>query len=84
LEGVQLSTESSFKQDLPHLQHAFEATLVDLASQIRERAGDLSDDIIQIVRQLCDPDPTRRGDPSWAGSAVPRYNPQRYVSRLDY
>ena len=46
LEGVQLSTESSFKQDLPHLQHAFEATLVDLASQIRERAGDLSDDII--------------------------------------
>lgn len=83
LVGVQLSTDSSFKGDLPHLQHAFEETIVDLASQITNVAGPLTEDIIQMVRQLCEPDPIKRGEPVRVGSVVPRYNLQRYISKLD-
>jgi len=46
-------------------------------------AGPLSGDIMEMVQQLCDPDPNKRGDPKWKHSLVPRYDLQRYISRLD-
>jgi len=72
----------SFREDLPYLQNAFEETLTDFKPQVEKLAGKLAAPIMEMARQLCDPDPTRRGDPKWKGTAVPRYDLQRYISGL--
>jgi serine/threonine protein kinase len=82
LQGSKLGNKS-FKQDLPDLQHAFEQTIADLRQAVEKVAKEIADDIMELVKQLCDPDPTKRGDPRWKGSVVPRYDLQRYISRLD-
>ena len=76
-------TNQSFKHDLPYLQYAFDESLNDLEHELRPIAGNLTDEIIEIARQLCDPDPTKRGDPSWRNSVVPNYDVQRYISKFD-
>ena len=74
---------NSFSADLPHLQHAFEEALSDLRKQVSAYAGALTEEIILITQQLCDPDPTKRGDPRWKGSLVANYDLQTYISKLD-
>jgi len=63
---------------LPHLRDAFDAAMEDfeiiLPSSIRN-------DVIQLVRELCDPDPSQRGIGN--RRKVERYSMERYVSRLD-
>lgn len=82
LQGATLSN-TSFKADLPLLQHAFEETLSELKTQVSQYAGALTGEIITMASQLCDPDPTKRGDPRWKGSLVASYDLQTYISKLD-
>lgn len=82
LHGAKLGN-NNFKEDLPYFQHAFEETIEDLKSKVEDTAGELSIEIMQMVRQLCEPDPNLRGDPKWRGSLVPKYDLQRYISGLD-
>jgi len=82
LQSTQV-TNHSFKHDLPYFQHAFEETLSDLGHVLAKLAGPLAPEILLIAKQLCEPDPTKRGDPGWKGSRVPMYNLQRYISKLD-
>ncbi len=82
LQGTTL-TNTSFSADLPHLQHAFEEALSDLREQVSAYAGELTEEIVLLAQQLCDPDPTKRGDPRWKGSVVANYDLQTYISKLD-
>ena len=82
LQGETLGC-TNFKDDLPYFQHAFEETILDLTAKVEKVAGESSYEIMEIVRQLCDPDPNNRGDPRWKGSLVPRFDLQRYISILD-
>lgn len=75
---------TSFKQDLPYLQHAFEECVDDLRTNIAKLAGTLTEEIILVVKQLCDPDPTKRGDPRWKGSIVSSSDLQTFISRFDH
>jgi len=81
LRGTKL-VGKSFREDLPYLQNAFEENLIDLKPEVEKAAGKLTEPIMQMVRQLCDPDPMKRGDPKWKGTIVPQYDLQRYVSSL--
>lgn len=81
LRGVPMAGQS-FNEDLPYLQHAFEETLTDLENDIKKLAGKLSDSIMLMARQLCEPDPVKRGDPKWKGSVVKPYDLQRYISGI--
>lgn len=75
---------SDFVSDLPYMQHAFGETLNDLRALVQELAGDLTDEIIMIAQQLCDPDPLRRGDPIARAAKYRRqYDIQAYISRFD-
>jgi serine/threonine protein kinase len=77
-------TRSDFISDLPYMQHAFEETLNDLREMVKELAGDLTDEIIIIAQQLCDPDPRRRGDPVARAATFRRqHDIQAYISRFD-
>ena len=75
---------SDFISDLPYLQYAFEESLNDLRGLVEKLAGDLTDEIVMIAQQLCDPDPRRRGDPTARAAEYRRqYDIQAYVSRFD-
>jgi len=75
---------SDFISDLPYIQHAFEESLSDLKTLVHEIAGDLTDEIMMIAQQLCDPDPRRRGDPgARAATHRKQHDIQAYISRFD-
>ena len=73
----------NFKKDLPYIQHAFEQTIADLKKEVKTVAGELTEDIVTIAKQLCEPDPNRRGDPKWHNNITPNYDMQRYISKFD-
>jgi serine/threonine protein kinase len=69
----------SYRQALPYLRHAFTKVLRDLGPLIDER---VRDDVLALVRELCDPDIERRGHPKGVGTHS-QYSLERYVSRTD-
>jgi serine/threonine protein kinase len=80
----QQSTGSGFEQDLPYVQEAFAEASDDLRRSVESVAEDLSDEIVIIAQQLCEPDPRRRGDPTvLEASHRPKHDLQPYVSRFD-
>jgi eukaryotic-like serine/threonine-protein kinase len=77
-------TNGDFEHDLPYIQEAFSESLVDLSESVGQLAGSLSDEIVMIAQQLCEPDPRRRGDPMvLAAVHIPKYDLQAYISRFD-
>ena len=76
--------KSDFIGDLPYLQYAFKESLDGLRESVGEMAGDLTDEIIVIAEQLCDPDPRKRGDPGARAAKYRRqHDVQAYVSRFN-
>ncbi len=72
-----------FLQDLPYIQHAFSEVLGELESALLPVAGEITNELVLIADQLCQPDPRRRGDPKPMQSLVPQYDLQPYISRFD-
>jgi len=77
-------TRSDFIGDLPYMQYAFGEALHDLHTLVETLAGDLTDEIVMIAQELCEPDSRRRGD-SRARAAAYRqqHDVQAYISRFD-
>lgn len=57
--------------------------MLDLEVQIRPLAGALTPSIMELVSQLCEPDPKRRGHPKNIGSLVPQHNLERFISAFN-
>ena len=74
---------NDFDKDLPYLQLAFEKSLNDFRESIRPVAKDLTEHIVEMVEQLCDPDPKKRGHPKLKSTLVPNYDMQKYISKLN-
>jgi len=74
---------TDFLHDLPYIQNAFIETLEDLRNAVSELAGNLTEEIVMIAKQLCEPDPRRRGDPKVLQSNRPKHDLQAYLSRFD-
>ena len=68
---------NSYDEVLPYLQNAF----LDVIRNLRERIQpQYSIKIAESVKQLCDPDPRRRGHPKNIISKYDQYSLERYVS----
>ena len=50
-----------FLHDLPYFQEAFTRALNDFRKSVKQYADDMSEEIVTIASQLCEPDPNRRG-----------------------
>lgn len=75
---------SDFISDLPYMQKAFKEALNDLRTLVEQIAGDLTDEIVIIAQQLCEPEPRRRGDPrARAAEYRQQHDIQAYISRFD-
>jgi len=67
-----------FAQVLPYVRHAFETALEELKLSVSPMI--LGKEIKSIVRQLCDPEPDRRGHPESRIRHENQFDLQRYVS----
>ena len=65
-----------YSEVLPYLDRAF-------AEIIREFRTNFGDDITDMVKQLCNPDPRLRGHPKNFQSEGNKYSLERYISALD-
>ena len=65
---------------LPYVKDAFAAALGRFSSEVPD---DLRDEVTEIVAQLCEPDPSLRGDPRSRGGGRNQYSMERYVSRFN-
>jgi serine/threonine protein kinase len=75
-------SSTQFDRDLPLFQAAFGEVLGDLETAVMRLAPALAPATVQIARELCEPDPQRRGDPRSRAMGKP-YSVERYVSRLN-
>jgi serine/threonine protein kinase len=72
-----------FTQDLPLYKLAFAEVIRDFRNDILPVAKGLTDEITQIVSELCEPDPAERGDRKNFKRATSQYNLERYVTRFN-
>jgi len=66
---------------LPYVRNAFDQAVEEFALQICD--PELSKELSVILRELCDPDPSRRGHPHIRTSSVNPLALDRYVTRFD-
>jgi eukaryotic-like serine/threonine-protein kinase len=74
----------TFDQALPHLRVSFDSAIQALRTAIPAEVGAaIANDLVETVRQLCDPDPLLRGHPNESTDATRRFSMDRYVSKFD-
>ncbi|MFC6662795.1 hypothetical protein [Deinococcus multiflagellatus] len=75
--------EGSFADLVPHLLSAFGRAMQAVERDLLARVGpELTPDLARCIRELCFPEPARRGHPSNVGTLDPT-GVQRYVSLFD-
>jgi serine/threonine protein kinase len=70
-----------YRDLLPFVQNAFADLIVEISGQVPEW---VRPEIIEIVRQLCQPDPEHRGHPRNLQMPGNMYSSERYISRFNY
>jgi len=77
-------TRHNFQVDLPYLASAFGGLLEELERVVKSYAPALAPDILSIAKELCHPDPQRRGSPRMRRlGATAKASAMRYVSKLN-
>jgi len=69
----------TYREVLPFIIEAHTKALRQMESSF---VGELPSAVFEIVKQLCEPDPLRRGDPKSIGRPHEQYDVRKYVSRL--
>lgn len=69
-----------YEDVLPYLRNAYNIVLENFKLAL---SADVDKEIVEIVRQLCDPDPLRRGHPENAVRISDPLSLERYISRLN-
>jgi len=67
---------------LPYVQAAFAETMAEFKGRLPDRmkSGRLEDELVLVVSQLCEPDPSKRGHPHCRQGAGNQYSLERYIS----
>jgi serine/threonine protein kinase len=68
-----------FRNVLPYVRNAFDNVMSTLETALPKESRE---EVLRLVRELCDPDPQVRGD-GRAGATTRRYSMERYVTRFD-
>ena len=73
---------TNFTMDLPILQAAFGELTEEFSARVEAIAPDQANLLVRSVRELCEQDPSRRGDPKSRADGRP-FDLERYVSRFN-
>jgi serine/threonine protein kinase len=87
--GIELS--SDLVRDMAYFNHAMSKVLEDLRNSIssltmsisNRLSEDITQELVNIASELCEPDPSKRGDPIAKQRGWQRFSLMRYISRLD-
>jgi hypothetical protein len=71
----------SFDEVLPYLQDGFSRVMEEFSAEIT--AGELREELTELVRQLCNPDPAVRGDTKNRARGLNPFSLERYLTRFD-
>lgn len=73
-----------FKAVLPHLEHAFSAMMAEFKTHMSRRLNaEMADELTDLTRQLCHPNPARRGHRRNRIGAEQPYGLARFISGFD-
>jgi eukaryotic-like serine/threonine-protein kinase len=75
-----MAWSGTFTDVLPHLLDAFDKAINDFGNSV---PSEYREDVIEIVRQLCNPEPEFRGHPVNRKGLSNPHSLERYISRLD-
>ena len=70
----------TYREVLPYMEHHFYNIIRDFRMRFAPR---FPGEVVDVIRQLCNPDPNRRGHPRTVSSKFNRYSLERYVSLFD-
>jgi len=70
----------SYEEVLPYIRNAFELALEEFGNIVHP---DLRIDLIQVVRELCEPNPALRGHPKDRSVSASQYSMERYITKFD-
>jgi serine/threonine protein kinase len=71
----------TYAEVLPYVHAAFELTLQTIAASV---PVSVRTKLIEMIAELCQPDPELRGHPSNRGLGRRQFDLERYISRFDY
>ncbi|MFA6309252.1 MAG: protein kinase [Clostridia bacterium] len=70
----------TYDEILPYINNAFNEFLISFSNDL---PSDLRVEIVELVRQLCNPDPYKRGYPKNLNSKHRQFSLEQYISKLD-
>ncbi len=70
----------TYQEVLPFLRSSFNEGLREITVEL---PGPYREKLLDVVRQLCEPNPENRGDPTNRGRGMNPFDLQRYVTALD-
>jgi len=73
----------SYEEVLPYIENAFSQAIVEIEEVLNESSIEHKDDLIRAIRQLCEPNPAKRGHPKNIMSIGNSYSLERYCSLFD-
>ena len=76
-------TRRDFQSDLPYFQEGFTYALKMLENEISKYSLTLKNELIPLVKMLCEPDPSLRGHPADIKSKHSQYSLIRFISKFD-
>ncbi len=74
-----LTWRGTYKEVLPFLVEAYSSSFEEMSQSF---VGEIQEAVLDLIKQLCDPDPLRRGDVRNIGVANQQYDVRRFVSRF--
>jgi serine/threonine protein kinase len=75
------SFTGTYNEVLPYLQHAFTLNLDQIRGWFPDKL--LGEEIVDVIRQMCDPNLMTRGDRSHFAKVGSRFSLERFISRFD-
>jgi serine/threonine protein kinase len=74
---------ASFQSELPTLRFGFNQALAEFKRKLLPHTGAQTNDIVDLVSRLCEPDPGKRGYQKFETSVQSRFDLQYFISKLD-
>src|SRR6185436_18617218 len=72
--------QGTYEEVLPYIRSAFNDVLTTLRRQV---PAPFTEEITEIVIELCEPDPSLRGDRKHPSKTFNQFSLERYISKFD-
>ncbi len=72
----------TYEQVLPYIKQSFSEVLVELKDYFECEIPEFKEELLLMIKQLCNPDPNERGHPENISNRGSSYSFERYIAKL--